>query len=102
MRPNNALMPRDFTALSDPTGNVYQTAVIIAKRAKQNATRTTEELRNKLAQFSAHTDDLEEISENKEHIEVSKSYEKQPKPTNVATEEFLTEKLMFRYPDEEK
>ena len=52
MRQNNAIVPRDFKALSAPTGNVYQTAVIIAKRAKQNATKTTEELRHKLAHFN--------------------------------------------------
>ena len=102
MRHSNALVPRDFAALSDLTGNVYEAAVIIAKRAKQNATKTTEALRHRLTHFNAQVDSLEEISENREHIEISKTYERQPKPTSVATEEFLVEKLMFRYPSEEK
>ena len=86
--------------LVKPTGNIYETTVIIARRAKQIAVKTKEELDAKLAEFISHSDNAEEIFENKEHIEISKSYEKQPKPVIIATEEFLANKMMYRYPEE--
>jgi DNA-directed RNA polymerase subunit K/omega len=100
MKQTRNLVPRDFLALSGPTGNIYATTTIIAKRAKQIATKTKEELEDKLADFVATTtDNLEEIFENKEQIELSKTYEKRPNPTTIATEEFLANEIMYRYPD---
>ena len=87
--------------LVQPTGNIYEAVVIIAKRAKRIAFRTKEELKEKFAELVSNSDTLEEVFENKEHIEISKYYEKQPKPTNIATEEFLTDEVMYRYSDEE-
>ena len=101
MKNNTALTPRNFSELVQPTGNIYETAVIIAKRAKQIAFKTKEELNEKFAEFVSHSDTLEEVFENKEHIEISKYYERQPKPTMISTEEFLTDEVMYRYPDED-
>lgn len=102
MRKKTSLSPRDFTALSDPTGNVYESVCIIAKRAKGIATTSKQELSAKLIEFSSPSDDLEEVFENQDQIALSKFYEKQPKPILVATEEFLEDKLMHRYPEEEE
>jgi DNA-directed RNA polymerase subunit K/omega len=94
-----ALAPRNFVALVEPTGNIYETTVIIAKRAKQITVKIKEELDAKLDEFISHADNVEEVCENKEHIEISKFYEKQPKPAIIATEEFLADKIMYHYPD---
>ena len=100
MKRSVALTPKNFVELVKPTGNIYETTVIAAKRAKQIAFKTKEELDTKIADFIAHaSDSLEEVFENQERIEISKSYEKQPKPTILATEELLTNKIMYRYLD---
>ena len=98
MKTKITLTPRNFTNLVSSTGNIYESTVVIAKRSKQIALRTKEELNEKLAEFATQADNLEEVFENKEHIEISKFYEKQPKPTTIATEEFLADKLTYRYP----
>ena len=97
----SSIITRDLTELSQPTGNIYESVAIISKRAKQISTKMKEELNNKLAEFASTVDNLEEIFENREQIEISKFYERMPKPTNVATEEFLNEEIMFRNPEEE-
>jgi DNA-directed RNA polymerase subunit K/omega len=99
MKQSIALTPKNFVELLKPTGNIYETVVIIAKRAKQIVVKTKEELDTKLGEFISHSDNAEEVFENKEHIEISKSYEKQPKPVIIATEEFLTGKMMRHYPE---
>jgi hypothetical protein len=101
MKQSTTLTPRNFAELAKPTGNIYETTIIIAKRAKQIVVKAKEELDAKFADSVAHADNLEEGIENKEHIEISKFYEKQPKPAIISTEEFLTEKIMYRYPEEE-
>ncbi len=98
---NASLITRNLDELAKPTGNIYESVVIISKRARQISARIKEELNSKLAEFATTVDNLEEIFENREQIEISKFYEKMPKPTIVATEEFLEGKLRFRYPDEE-
>jgi DNA-directed RNA polymerase subunit K/omega len=101
MKQNTMLTPRNFAELIKPTGNIYETTIVIAKRAKQIAVKIKEELDAKFDHFVAHADNLEEGVENKEHIEISKFYEKQPKPAIISTEEFLAEKVMYRYPEKE-
>lgn len=102
--PNNSIMAiqssivtRDIDKLAAPTGNIYESVVIISKRAKQIAVNLKEELNNKLAEFATTVDNLEEVFENREQIEISKFYERMPKPTSTATEEFLEGKLNYRY-----
>ena len=88
MKQSTTLAPKNFAELVQATGNIYEAVVIISKRAKQIVVKTKEELNERFSEFVSHTDNLEEVFENKEHIEISKYYEKQPKPTIVATEEF--------------
>jgi len=99
---NASIITRDVDKLSGPTGNIYETAAIIAKRARQIAAKQKEELNSKLAEFASTVDNLEEIFENREQIEISKFYERMPKPTTVATEEFLDGALSFRIADFEE
>ncbi|WMJ71613.1 DNA-directed RNA polymerase subunit omega [Cytophagaceae bacterium ABcell3] len=98
----SSIITRDIDKLSEPTGNVYESLAIISKRARQVSTKMKEELSNKLADFASTVDNLEEVFENKEQIEISKFYERMPKPTTVALEEFAEGKVMFRKPDEEQ
>ena len=93
--PGNTIT-RKVTDLDTPTGNLYESIVIIGKRANQIAAETKQELSRKLAEFSSTTDSLEETFENREQTEVSRFYERLPKPTIVATEEFLDGKIYYR------
>ena len=92
---------RNMPELDAQTGNIYESVVIIGKRANQIAAEVKQELTKKLADFSTTTDSLEETFENREQIEISKYYERMPKPTLVATEEFLEGKVYFREKEEE-
>lgn len=92
---------RDMIAMAEQTGNVYETVCIIGKRANQISSELKNELEKKLKEF-ASTDTLEEVSENREQIEVSKFYEKLPKPTLIATQEYIEHKLYFSNPLKEK
>ena len=87
---------RDMTSLAASVGNIYQTVAIIAKRANQISNDVKHELERKLSDFSTVTDNLEEIHENREQIEVSRYYEKMPKPTLRAIKEFEDGKIYFR------
>ena len=102
MATQSSIITRDLSELSKPTGNIYESVSIISKRAKQISTKMKEELNNKLAEFASTVDNLEEIFENREQIEISKFYERMPKPTTVATEEFLEGEIMFRNPEDEE
>jgi archaellum component FlaC len=87
---------RDITRLDDHTGNLYETLTVISRRANQVQGKMKEELQHKLEEFASHTDNLEEVFENREQIEISKFYERMPKATNTATDEFLDGDLNFR------
>ena len=84
------------------TDNVYESIAIMAKRSNQIAAELKEELLKKLNEFSSTTDNLEEQFENHEQIEISRYYERQPKPTLIATQEFLEGKVYFRDLSKEK
>lgn len=98
--PNNT-QTRKLTDLDAPTGNIYESVVVIARRANQIATATKHELQQKLAEFQTTGDSLEETFENREQIELSRHYEKLPKPTIVATEEFLDGRVLFKQKEAE-
>jgi DNA-directed RNA polymerase subunit K/omega len=98
----NAIITHDIHKLSEPTGNIYESIVVIGKRSRQISTKIKEELNNKLSEFTTTVDNLEEVFENREQIEISKHFERQPKPTLIATEEFLESKVMFRIADTEE
>lgn len=91
-----SLITRDVEKIASPTGNLYQSVVVISKRARQISVNLKEELNNKLAEFATTVDNLEEVFENREQIEISKFYERMPKATTTATEEFLEGKLNYR------
>lgn len=91
----------DKNELEAPTHNIYEAIAIIAKRAEQINSDLKIELVEKLEEFATFNDSLEEVFENKEQIEVSKFYERLPKPTALAVEEWLKGKVYFRTPDSE-
>lgn len=96
-----SIITRNLDELASKTGNVYESLAIISKRANQISVKEKEELNSKLAEFASTVDNLEEIFENREQIEISKFYERQPKPSTKAIEEFLEDKIMFRMRDED-
>lgn len=93
---------RDLVDLSEETGNIYETVCIIAKRSNQIADEMKHDLEKKLQEFASLNDNLEEISENREQIEISRYYEKLPKPTLIATQEYIEHKIHFRNPADNK
>jgi DNA-directed RNA polymerase subunit K/omega len=99
---NPSIETRDLDKLSEKTGNIYEAVSIVGKRSRQIASNIKEELNGKLAEFASTVDNLEEVFENREQIEISKFYEKKPKPTNIAIEEYLEGKVMHRKADEEE
>jgi DNA-directed RNA polymerase subunit K/omega len=98
---NASLITRDTDKIAESTDNVYQSVAIIAKRSRQISGKMKEELSQKLAEFASTVDNLEEVFENREQIEISRFYERMPKPTAVATEEFINNKLNFRFAEVE-
>ncbi|MBR1406036.1 MAG: DNA-directed RNA polymerase subunit omega [Bacteroidales bacterium] len=93
--PNNTIT-RDIKYLAEPTGNIYESVVILYKRANQIALAEKKELTKKLEDFKNDRDTMEEVFENREQIEISKYYERQPKPGLVAIEEFQEGELYYR------
>lgn len=93
---------RDIRQFDEKTGNVYEAVAIMARRANQISLQMREELHEKLDEFGSHSDNLEEIFENREQIEISKFYEKLPKPTLIAVQEFLDDKVYYRNPSKEE
>ena len=99
--PTNTIT-RDIIALSSDTGNVYETLRIIGKRANQISVEMKNDLEKKLQEFASYNDNLEEVFENREQIEISRYYEKLPKPTLIATQEYLEGKIYYKNPTKEK
>ena len=89
---------RDMSDFRDKTGNVYESIAIMGKRANQISVEVKEELKKKLEEFSSSSDNLEEVFENREQIEISRYYERLPKPVLIATQEFLEDKVYHRNP----
>ena len=93
---------RDVEKLEEKCGNLYEAITVVAKRSNQIGTQIKQELDAKLQEFASVTDSLEEIFENREQIEISKMYERLPKPSTLAMEEFLADKVYFRRPEIEE
>ena len=87
---------RNIMDLSEETGNIYESVSIIGKRANQISAQIKEDLSKKLAEFASYNDSLEEVFENREQIEISRYYEKLPKPVLLATQEFVEGKVYWR------
>jgi DNA-directed RNA polymerase subunit K/omega len=96
------LRARNLGQFVSETGNVYEALAIITKRARQLSVDLKHELHQKLEEFAISTDTIEEVSENKEQIEISKFYERLPNPTLIATEEYLNDELYYRYNEKKR
>lgn len=99
--PDNTIT-RDMMSLAEETGNVYETVRIIGKRANEISVDIKQELGRKLQEFSSHSDSLEEIFENREQIEISRYFERMPKPTLIAAQEFIDHEVYYRNPAKDK
>ena len=97
---NPSIEARDLKLIEAKTGNLYESIAITAKRANQINTKIKDELHRKLEEFGSLNDNLEEISENKEQIEISRFYERMANPAIQATHELLNDKIFFRKRDE--
>jgi DNA-directed RNA polymerase subunit K/omega len=93
---------RDMIKLGEMTGNVYETVRVIGKRANEISVEIKHDLGKKLQEFSTSADSLEEIFENREQIEISRYFERLPKPTLIAAQEFLDNEIYYRNPAKEK
>ena len=98
----SSTITRDLRDLDKTTDNIYESIVVMSKRANQISNNIKEELSQKLSEFTSSNDNLEEVFENREQIEISKHYEKLPKPTLIAVQEFLEEKIYYRNPSKEQ
>jgi BioD-like phosphotransacetylase family protein len=98
----NSTITRDVRELDKVTDNIYESIVIMSKRANQISTNLKEELHGKLAEFASSNDNLEEVFENREQIEISKHYERMPKASLIAVDEFLNDKIYYRNPSKEQ
>ena len=99
--PSNTIT-RNMVELCEDTGNVYETVASIGKRANQIAVEMKNDLSKKLQEFASYNDNLEEVFENREQIEISRYYEKLPKPTLIAAQEYEEGKVYYRNPAKEK
>lgn len=91
---------RDVVHIEEKVGNIYESIVVLSKRANQLNVELKEELTSKLQEFASTTDNLEEIFENREQIEISRFYEKLPKPTAIAIDDLLNDRIYIRKNEE--
>lgn len=97
----NTTITRNTSLFSEMTGNIYETVAVLTKRANQIAAEEKKELHNKIEDFRSSTDALDEMFENREQVELVRRYERQPKPTLEATEEYLEGDIYYRNPAKE-
>ncbi len=97
----NTTVTRNTAQFSEMTGNIYETVAVLTKRANQIAAEEKKELHNKIEDFRSSTDALDEMFENREQVDLVRRYERQPKPTLEATEEYLEHDIYYRNPAKE-
>jgi DNA-directed RNA polymerase subunit K/omega len=90
---------RNLDSLTKDTGNIYETVIVVSRRSNQISVEMKQELNKKLEEFASYTDNLEEVFENREQIEISKFYERLPKPTLIALQELEEGKIFYRNPE---
>jgi len=90
---------RNLDLMTKDTGNIYETVIIVSRRSNQISVEMKQELNKKLEEFASYTDNLEEVFENREQIEISKFYERLPKPTLIALQELEEGKIFYRNPE---
>ena len=98
----SSTIPRNLDELDATTDNIYESLMVIAKRANQINAEVKEELNQKLQEFASYSDNLEEVFENREQIEISRYYERLSKPVLIAYEEFKDGLIYYRNPAKEK
>ncbi len=98
VKTDKVAVTRNLRTFDEQTENIYETVAILAKRANQIGKELKEELNRKIEEFSTTGDNLEEIFENREQIEIAKFYERLPKPTLLAIQEFLDDEIYYRNP----
>lgn len=102
VRTNNTIITRDIYEFTNQTGNIYESVAMLSKRANQIAQDMKRELHKKIEEFSSNTiDTMEEVYENREQVEVVRHYERMPKPTLQATQEYLDNNIYYRNPAKE-
>ena len=94
------VQPRNVLELVDKTHNIYESLVIISKRARQISSDLKWEIQRKLEEFAVSSDTIEEVQENKEQIEISKFYERLPNTAIIAAHEFMNDEIQWRYVEE--
>lgn len=92
----------DVHSLAAKTGNIYESLSVITRRSRQLAVDIKHELHNKLEEFAVSSDTIEEVSENKEQIEISKFYERLPNPVLIAMDEFINDEVYYRFKEQKK
>ena len=93
---------RNLDLMTQGDGNIYETVIVVARRANQISVEMKQELNKKLEEFASYSDNLEEVFENREQIEISKFYERLPKPTLIALQELEEGKIFYRNPENTK
>ena len=93
---------RNLDLMTQGDGNIYETVIVVSRRANQISVEMKQELNKKLEEFASYSDNLEEVFENREQIEIAKYYEHLPKPTLIAIHEYLNSEVYFRNPHKEK
>ena len=101
VKTESTTVTRDLRQFDRDTDNIYQSVVIIGKRANQIGQEMRDELNSKLEEFASSTDNLEEVFENREQIEIARHYEQLPKPSLIAISEYLNGNVYFRVPEPE-
>src|SRR4030042_6518540 len=90
---------RNLDLMTKDTGNIYETVIIVSRRSNQISVEMKQELNKKLEEFASYTDNLEEVFENRDKIEISKFYERLPKPALIALQELEEGKIFYRSPE---
>lgn len=99
---HNNTITRTLRQIDAPTGNIYESVAIISKRANQISVERKAEIVNRLVEFAHTSDTMEETFENREQIEMSRHFERMPKPAIIATEEFLAGELNYGFKNVEQ
>ncbi len=100
-RPSNTTVTRNTAEFSKLTDNIYETVVMLSKRANQIAVEEKKEIHKKIEEFSTNFDSMDDIYENREQIEVVRHFERMPKPVLVATQEYINDEIYYRNPAKE-
>ncbi len=98
---NNSTTTRNIALFSNMTGNIYETVAVLSKRANQIAAEEKRELHNRIDDFKNSNESVDEVFENREQVEIVRRFEKQPKPTLEAIEEYLNGEIYYRNPAKE-